>query len=175
MSWQTAVVATLGAVQFKQQGVIGKYNQAVQNRNAEVLEQQAQTIDDQVNFDLAQFDKEFRKIEGETKVNLAKSGVVQGSGTAWKIATSNKREAELQKEIMKYNAQIAKSQTIEKANFARISGEVARQQSRIAQIGTIAQTGTSLLSMNNFGSSNRNSLGPRSMGSAYGGAGGRPY
>ena len=51
----------------------------------------SKTIDDQVNFDLAQFDKEFRKIEGETKVNLAKSGVVQGSGTGWKIATSNKR------------------------------------------------------------------------------------
>ena len=151
MSWQTAVVAAIGAAQYQQQGAIGKYNQANANRNAEVLEQQAQTIDDQVNFDLAQFDKEFRKIEGETKVNLAKSGVVQGSGTAWKIATSNKREAELQKEIMKYNAQIAKSQTIEKANFARISGEVARQQSRLAQIGTIAQTGTSLLSMNNFG------------------------
>ena len=150
MSWQTAVVATLGAVQFKQQGAIGKYNQAVQNRNAEVLEQQAQTIDDQVNFDLAQFDKEFRKIEGETKVNLAKSGVVQGSGTAWKIATSNKREAELQKEIMKYNAQIAKSQTIEKANFARISGEVARQSARLAQIGTLAQTGTSLLTMSKY-------------------------
>ena len=151
MSWQTAVVAAIGAAQFQQQGALGKYNQAVNNRNAQVLEQQAQTIDNQVNFDLAQFDKEFKKIEGETKVNLAKSGVVQGSGTAWKIQASNKREAELQKEIMKYNAQIAKSQAIEKANFARISGEVARQQSKLAQIGTIAQTGTSLLSMNNFG------------------------
>ena len=148
MSWQTAVVAAIGAAQYQQQGAIGKYNQAVQNRNAEVLEQQAQTIDDQVNFDLAQFDKEFRKIEGETKVNLAKSGVVQGSGTAWKIATSNKREAELQKEIMKYNAQIKKSQAIERANFARISGEVARQESRLAQIRTASQTGTSLLAMN---------------------------
>ena len=38
-----------------------------------------------------------------------------------------------------------KSQTIEKANFARISGEISRQQSKLAQIGTIAQTGTSLL------------------------------
>jgi len=151
MSWQTAVVAAIGVAQYQQQGAIGKYNQANANRNAQVLEQQAQTIDDQVNFDLAQFDKEFRKIEGETKVNLAKSGVVQGSGTAWKIATSNKREAELQKEIMKYNAQIQKSQTIERANFARISGEVARQQARLAQIRTVSQTGTSLLSMNNFG------------------------
>ena len=147
MGWQAAVVGALGAAQYKQQGAIGKYNQANANRNADVLEQQAQTIDDQVNFDLAQFDKEFRKVEGQTKVNLAKSGVVQGSGTGWKIQTSNKREAELQKEIMKYNAQMQKSRAIEQANFARISGEVARQQSRLAQIGTLTQTGTSLLTM----------------------------
>jgi valyl-tRNA synthetase len=148
MSWQTAVVAAIGAAQFQQQGALGKYNQAVNNRNAEVLEQQAETIDNQVNFDLAQFDKEFRKIEGETKVNLAKSGVVQGSGTAWKIQASNKREAELQKEIIKYNAQIKKSQAIEKANFAIISGNIAKEQSRLAQIRTVSQTGTSLLTMN---------------------------
>ena len=60
MSWQMAVVGAIGAAQFQQQGAIGKYNQAVNNRNAQVLEQQAQTIDNQVNFDLAQFDKEFR-------------------------------------------------------------------------------------------------------------------
>ena len=36
---------------------------------------------------------------------------------------------------------------MEEANFARIQGQVARQQARLAQIGTLAQTGTSLLSM----------------------------
>ena len=151
MSWQTAVVAAIGVAQYQQQGAIGKYNQANANRNAQVLEQQAQTIDDQVNFDLAQFDKEFRKIEGETKVNLAKSGVVQGSGTGWKIATSNKREAELQKEIMKYNAQIQKSQTIERANFARISGQIARRRGDLAALGYVSQAGTSLLNLRQVG------------------------
>ena len=36
---------------------------------------------------------------------------------------------------------------MEEANFARIQGTMARQQARIAQLQTITQTGTSLLSM----------------------------
>ncbi|MEE4189916.1 MAG: hypothetical protein V2I76_15905, partial [Roseobacter sp.] len=64
MGWQAAVVGALGAAQYQQQGAIGKYNQAVQNRKAAVLEQEAQQIEKQTEFDIAQFDKEFQKIEG---------------------------------------------------------------------------------------------------------------
>ncbi len=151
MGWQTAVVAGIGAAQYQQQGAIGKYNQAVANRNAEVLEQEAALIEKQTEFDIARFDKDFRKVEGETKVALAKSGVVAGSGTAYKIAASNAREAELQKEIIKYNSKVAQSRKIESANFARIQGNIARQQARLAQIGTIASTTTSILAMSNTG------------------------
>ena len=103
-------------------------------------------------FDIARFDKDFRKLEGETKVALAKSGVVAGSGTAYKIAAANAREAVLQREIITYNSKVAQSRKIEQANFARIQGNIARQSARLAQIGTIASTGTSLLGMSNFGS-----------------------
>ena len=40
MSWQTAVVGAIGAATYKQQGKIGKFNEAVGNRNAEILEQE---------------------------------------------------------------------------------------------------------------------------------------
>ena len=36
MSWQMAVVGAIGAAQYQQQGAIGKYNQAVANRNAKL-------------------------------------------------------------------------------------------------------------------------------------------
>ena len=147
MGWQGALVGAIGAAQFQQQGAIGKYNQAVQNRNAAVAEQEAALIEKQSEFDIARFDKNFRKIEGETEVALAKSGVVAGSGTAYKIAAANAREAELQKEIIKYNSKVAQSRKIESANFARIQGNIARQSARLAQIGTLASTGTSLLTM----------------------------
>jgi len=147
MGWQMALVGAIGAAQYQQQGAIGKYNQAVQNRNAAVAEQEAALIEKQSEFDIARFDKNFRKIEGETEVALAKSGVVAGSGTAYKIAAANAREAELQKEIIKYNSKVAQSRKIESANFARIQGNIARQSARLAQIGTLASTGTSLLTM----------------------------
>ena len=147
MGWQMAVVGALGAAQVQQQGAIGKYNQAVQNRNALVAEQEAVQIEKQKEFDIAQFDKKFQQLEGETKVNLAKSGVVQGSGTAYRIAMANALEAELQKNIIEYNAKVASDKKMEEANFARISGQLAKQQARLAQINTIATTGTSLLTM----------------------------
>ena len=153
MSWQMAVVGAIGAAQYQQQGAIGKYNQAVANRNAQVAEQEAALIEKQSEFDIARFDKDFRKLEGETKVAFAKSGVVAGSGTAYKIAAANAREAVLQREIITYNSKVAQSRKIEQANFSRIQGNIARQQARLAQIGTIASTGTSLLGMSNFGSS----------------------
>ena len=131
----------------RQASAIGKYNQAIQNRNAQVAEQEAEQIEKQKEFDIAQFDKKFQQLEGETKVNLAKSGVVQGSGTAYRIAMANALEAELQKNIIEYNAKVAADKKMEEANFARISGQLARQQARLSQIGTIASVGTSLLTM----------------------------
>jgi len=147
MSWQMAVIDAVGAAQVQQQGAIGKYNQDVQNRNALVAEQEAVQIEKQKEFDIAQFDKKFQQLEGETKVNLAKSGVVQGSGTSYRIAMANAREAELQKNIMRYNAKVAADRKMEEANFAIISGQLAKEQSRLAQISTITQVGTSLLTM----------------------------
>ena len=152
MSWQMAVVGAIGAAQYQQQGAIGKYNQAVADRNAQVAEQEAALIEKQSEFDIARFDKNFRKIEGTTRVALAKSGVVAGSGTAYKIAASNAREAELQKQIIRYNSKVNQARKIESANFARIQGNIARQQARLAQIGTIASTTTSILGMSNIGS-----------------------
>jgi len=57
----------------------------------------------------------------------------------------------MQENIMRYNSKVAQSKKIEEANFARISGQMARQQARLAQIQTIGSTGTSLLNMSNFG------------------------
>ena len=44
MSWQAAVVGALGVAQYKQQGAIGKFNEKVANRNAEVLEFKQQNL-----------------------------------------------------------------------------------------------------------------------------------
>ena len=151
MGWQAAVVGAIGAATYQQQGKIGKFNQSVNERNAKVAEAEKAQIEKKTEFDIARFNDSYKKLKGQVEVNLAKSGVVSGQGTAYRIAAANAREKYMQENIMRYNSKVAQSKKIEEANFARISGQMAREQSRLAQIQTIGSTGTSLLSMNNFG------------------------
>jgi chromosome segregation ATPase len=126
----------------QQAGAIGKYNQAIQNRNAQVKEQEAQQIEKQLEFDIAQFDKQFEKLEGTQIVNTLKSGA-EFSGSASRIARANAEEAELQKQVMEYNSKIGQAQKMEEANFARMQGGLARMQAKQAQLGYYAKAGQS--------------------------------
>ena len=144
MTW--VIPVAIGAAQIQQQGVIGKTNQAIQNRNAQVLKQEGDAIEQQAEFDVAAFAKQFKKLQAEQKVATIKSGA-ELSGTYFKILKANEREKVLQDKIIKYNASIGKAQAYEQANFARISGQVAREQAKLAQIQTVAQTGATLLTM----------------------------
>ena len=130
MTW--VIPVAIGAAQIQQQGVIGKTNQAIQNRNAQVLKQEGDAIEQQAEFDVAAFAKQFKKLQAEQKVATIKSGV-ELSGTYFKILKANEREKVLQDKIIKYNASIGKAQ--------------AYEQAKLAQIQTVAQTGATLLTM----------------------------
>tara|TARA_B100001059_G_scaffold75650_1_gene73232 strand:+ start:5548 stop:6081 length:534 start_codon:yes stop_codon:yes gene_type:complete len=171
--YSAAFTVATTAIQMKQQSAIGKYNQDVANRNADILEQEAGQIDKQAEFDIARFDQRFRQSVGTVNVALAKSGVVITSGSAERVKEANQLEAEMQNKITRYNADVGISKKMQEAQFSRIQGQVARNAARLANIQTFAKAGTSLLSMSSFGGGNTG--GPQSMGSAQGGAGGRPY
>ncbi len=146
MGWQAAVVGALGVAQYQQQGAYGKFNEAKGNRDALVKEQEAEILDNKLTLDLSTFDKKFRELEGSVIVQTAKSGVTQG-GTAARIRLANLTNAELEKNKMKYDTEIGKARAFEEANFARIRGQMARQESKIAQLKTLSSVGTSLLTM----------------------------
>ena len=151
MSFAQAFTVGMTAVQMKQQSAIGKYNQQVANRNADILEQEAGQIDKQAEFDIARFDQQFRKSVGTVNVALAKSGVVITSGSAERIKEANALEAEMQNKITRYNADVSIANKMEEARFSRIQGEMARQQARLQNISTVAKAGTSLLTASSFG------------------------
>ena len=150
MGWQAAVVG-LGVAQISAQGKAGKYNEAINNRKAEVFDSQATQIEEKSEFDIAQFRKNFKKIEGETTVALAKSGVVIGSGSAYNISLSNAYEAKLQENLIKYNSEVAAANKRENASFARVSAKMSKVNTRLAQINTLAQTTSNLYLMNSGG------------------------
>ena len=128
----------------QQQSALGKYNQQVYNRNALVKEQEAEAIKKQTEFDIAKFDQQFEQLTGQTKVATLKSGV-ELSGSALNILRYNAEQAEIQKDVIDYNSKVAQAQKIEEANFARISGIIARKRGDIAALGSYAKAGASLL------------------------------
>ena len=141
MGWLTAVASVAAA---QQASAAGKYNQAVQERNARVKEQEAAQMEKQKEFDLARFDQQFSQLQGETKTAVLTSGV-ELSGSGLNVMRYNAEQAEIEKDILDYNSKVAQSQKIEEANFARMRGQIARNEARAAQIGYYAQAGQSLM------------------------------
>ena len=146
MGWQGAVVAAIGAAGYQQAGAIGSYQQAAFDRKAKVSEQKAKALEDQLTLDLQKFDKKFKQLESTQVVNTLKSGA-EFSGTAKLIKLSNLYNAEIERDIMKYNTQIGQARAFEEASFARIEGTLAKQRSRMEQFQIASSTGTSLLTM----------------------------
>jgi len=129
---------------------IGKFNQDVANRNAFVAEQEAAATAKLTQFNIQKFNQSFEKFQSTTKVATLKSGV-ELSGTALKILQSNAEQAELQRDVIEYNGKVAEAKKLEEANFARMSGSIARMQGRQQAIGYLSQAGSSLLTMKQMG------------------------
>jgi len=149
MGWTAAAVGLTAVTSIaagRQASATGKYNQAVQNRNAQVAEQEAQRLEQQNEFDIARFDQQFTKLQGETKTAILFSGA-ELSGSGLRIMKYNAEQAEIEKDILDYNSKVAQSQKMEEANFARMSGQMAKMQARSTAIGYYAQAGQSLMSM----------------------------
>jgi len=130
----------------QQASAAGKYNQAIQNRNAQVAEQESQRLEEQNEFDIARFDQQFSQLQGETRTNILFSGA-DLSGSGLRILKYNAEQAQVEKDILSYNSKVAQSQKMEEANFARMKGQVARNEARIAQYGYYAKAGQSLMTM----------------------------
>jgi TolA-binding protein len=147
MSWVSAAVSVAAA---RQASAAGKYNQAIQNRNAQVAEMEGERIEKQAEFDIAKFDQQFQQLQGQTKTRILTSGV-DLSGTGLRILRQNAEQAEIEKDIIEYNAKIGKQRKFEEANFARMQGQVARNQARAAELGYYAQAATSLMNSQGTG------------------------
>ena len=148
MSWVTAAASVAAA---RQASAIGKYNQAIQNRNAQVAEQEAQAIEQQKNLDIQKFDQKFTQLQGQTKTAVLKSGA-ELSGSGLRILRRNAEQAEVERDIINYNAKIGQARAFEQANFARMQGNLARMNARQAEIGYYTQAGESLLRSSGGGS-----------------------
>jgi hypothetical protein len=69
------------------------------------------------------------------------------SGSGLRILKYNAEQAQVEKDILSYNSKVAQSQKMEEANFARMQGQVARNEAKIAEYGYYAKAGQSLMTM----------------------------
>ena len=129
----------------QQAKAIGKFNQSVQNRNAQISEQEGEQIEKRLEeFDIPKFEQQFAQLQGETKTKILKSGA-DLSGSGLRILRRNAEQAEVEKNVMTYDAQIGKARKFEEANFARMQGSLARMQAKQAEVGYYAKAGESLM------------------------------
>ena len=131
----------LSVSQAKQQSAAGKYNQSIQNRNAEIAEQEAKQLEIQKEFDLQRFDQNIQQLEGQTITRIAKTGADLESGTGLRILRENAEQGEVEKNIIEYNSKVAAAQRREAGNMFRIQGQFARASGRSAAFGTLASAG----------------------------------
>ena len=141
------IVGGTALLGMQQAGAIGSYQQAAFNRKAAIAEQKVDALENQLTLDLQKFDKKFKQLESTQVVNTAKSGAVVGTGTAKLIKLSNLYNAEIEKDIMRYNTEVGQARAFEEASFARIEGTLAKQRSRMEQFQIASSAGTSLLTM----------------------------
>ena len=142
-----AAAFTVGTslIQIQQQKALAKYNAANADRTAAILVQEGNQIGKQAEFDIARFDQKFRQQEGTVEVQLAKSGVVIDSGSGARVTEANALEAEMERKITRYNADVGIAKKMQQAEFAKIQGQMAKREARIANIQTAAKAGSSLL------------------------------
>jgi mannitol-specific phosphotransferase system IIBC component len=135
------IAVASSVMQAQQQNAAGKYNQSIQNRNAQIAEQEAQQIEKQKEFDLQRFDQNIQQLEGQTITRIAKTGA-DFSGTGLRILRNNAEQAEVEKNVINYNSKVAAAQRREAGNMFRIQGQFARQAGRAAAISTLVSAGT---------------------------------
>jgi hypothetical protein len=135
------IAVASSVMQAQQQNAAGKYNQAIQNRNAQIADQEAQQIEQQKEFDIQRFDKNFAQLQSQTTTRILKSGA-ELSGTGLRVLRSNAEQAEVERNVIDYNSKVAAAQRREAGNMFRIQGQFARQQGRAAAISTLVSAGT---------------------------------
>ena len=133
-----------------QANAIGKFNQKIANRNSAIATQEAEAEKKLIDFNLSKFNQQFEALQATSRVNTLKSGV-ELSGTGLRILQSNAEQAELEKDIIAYNGNVAVQKKLEEAQFAKMSGQLARMEGKQQQYGYYAKAGSSLLGMQQAG------------------------
>jgi len=124
------------------------YNAALLNRDAKIKEQEAeQGYKVYTQYDLPAFNQHAERLEGEIITSYATSGV-ERSGTVLDVMIENTINMERDRDMMKYNAEVARDQKYNEAINRRSEAAIERWRGKVAKKASYYAAGQSLL---NFG------------------------
>ena len=122
------------------------YNAALMERDAQIKEQEAkQGYAVYTKFYLPRFNANAEKLRGQIVTNYATSGVAY-SGSVLETLMENELNLEIDRDMMKYNAEVARDQKYNEAINQRAEANIERYRGKVARKVSYYQAGQSLLS-----------------------------
>ncbi len=121
------------------------YNAALRDRDAKIKEQEAKAgYAVYTKFDLPRFNDNADKLTGQIKTSYATSGV-ELSGTPLEVLFENELNLERDRDMLQYNAEVARDQKYNEAINTRAEADIERFRGNVARKVSYYQAGQSLL------------------------------
>ena len=129
----------------RQQAAAHNYNADINERNAQVAEQQIQQLQIREDEKIVEFRKDYKKFSDAQSQAFRHNGWIASSGTPLKVALASAVEADEEIATRKYNAKLGIQSLEESALEQRMSGNLQTMYGSAAKRAGITGAGTSLL------------------------------
>ena len=129
----------------KQEEAAYNYNTDINERNADVAEQQGEQLVFQEEQNIVDFRKQFDDLQAATSQAFRYNGWIASEGTPLKVALANAQEADEEIATRQYNAKVGRAELNEQATQERMQGQLNRMYGRAANIRGKARATASLI------------------------------
>ena len=130
----------------------GMATQAAYNAQAKLATAESQYQERLGEIQANQYNKQVRQVQGKQMVAGAVSGLDTSSGSFLDIIGDTAKQASINTQLIKYNAQIASQKAASQANIYAASGENAMTAANINTFSTLLSgTGASAMSYSKYG------------------------
>ena len=131
----------------RQEQAAYNYNADINERNAQVAEQEATQLVFQEEQNIVQFREDISDLQDATGQAFRYNGWIAEEGTPLKVALANAQEADEEIAIRRYNAQVGRREYLEGAaqermqgTLNRMYGQAARRAGQYGAIGSLLGT-----------------------------------
>lgn len=129
----------------KQEQAAYNYNSDINERNAQVAEQQGEQLVFQEEQNIVDFRKQFDDLQAATSQAFRYNGWIASEGTPLKVALANAQEADEEIATRRYNAKVGRAELNEQGTQERMQGQLNRMYGRAANIRGKARAAASLI------------------------------